>query len=73
MISTAILRQLARFILPPVHGAAALAALKMWWTGMLIEPLMIFRAFQTKLLSKFSLFYTYIMAVWLSDVLLYFV
>jgi len=71
MISTALLRELARFMLPPVYGLGSLMALATWWSAMLLESLLLLRALQNGLLSKCLFFYTYVAAVWLSDVLLY--
>ena len=74
MILAILLHRLTRIVFPtPVHGVPAITSLSIWWTAMLIEPLIIFRTSQTKLLSKYPLFFTYILAVWLSDVLLYFI
>jgi hypothetical protein len=69
-----IFRQLAKFIIPSsVHGIHVLASLAMWWTAMIVEGLLLFRAVWTKLVSRYVFFYIYMAAVWFSDGVLYIV
>ena len=68
----AIFRLVARIASPPpVHGIAGITSLTIWWTAMFLEPLIVFRATKKKLAWKYNYFFTYLVAVWLSDVLLY--
>jgi hypothetical protein len=42
-----------------------------WWCGILLEALILFRAFRAKLFSRYPNFYIYVLSLFLSDGLLY--
>jgi hypothetical protein len=46
-------------------------SLTIWWCGILLEALLLFRGFRAKLFSRYPNFYIYILSLFLSDGLLY--
>jgi len=46
-------------------------SLIIWWCGILLEALLLFRGFRAKLFSRYPNFYIYVLALFLSDGLLY--
>jgi hypothetical protein len=46
-------------------------SLIIWWSGILVESLLLYRGFRAKLLTKYSAFYSYVLVMFLSDSLLY--
>ncbi len=47
--------------------------LTIWWCGILLEALLLFRGFRAKLFSRYPNFYIYVLSLFLSDGLLYLV
>jgi hypothetical protein len=48
-------------------------SLIIWWCGILLEALLLYRGFRAKLFSRYPNFYIYVLSLFLSDVLLYLV
>jgi hypothetical protein len=48
-------------------------SLTIWWCGILLEALLLFRGFRAKLFSRYPNFYIYVLSLFLSDGLLYLV
>jgi hypothetical protein len=46
-------------------------SLIIWWCGILLEALILFRAFRAKLFSRYPNFYIYVLSLFLTDGLLY--
>jgi len=44
-----------------------------WWSGILLESLVLYRGFRAKILSKYQFFYVYIASLLLADSSLYFI
>ncbi len=47
-------------------------SLTIWWCGMLLEALLLYRGLRAKLVSRYPNFYIYVLSLFLSDGLLYF-
>jgi hypothetical protein len=46
-------------------------ALCMWWLGMFLEALLLLQGLRTKLVSRYPLFYSYILVVFVQDIIRY--